>query len=46
MSLQFDVEEFIRPLFSAMYESSEDEEMKIDTESSTVIDESQEGHAT
>ena len=36
MSLQFDVEEFIRPLVCALYESS-DEDMEIDTVSTTVV---------
>ena len=39
MSLQFDVEEFVRPLVSAMYESS-DEDMEIDTASTTVVNQS------
>ena len=39
MSLQFDVEEFIRPLVSALYESS-DEDMEIDTVSTTVVNRS------
>ena len=39
MSLQFDVEEFIRPLVSALYESS-DEDMEIDTVSTTVVNQS------
>ena len=39
MSLQFDVEEFIRPLVSALYESS-DEGMEIDTASTTVVNQS------
>ena len=42
MSLQFDVEEFICLLVSAIFECS-DEDTEIDTESTTVIDESQEG---
>ena len=36
MSLQFDGEEFIRPLVSALYESS-DEDMEVDTASATVV---------
>ena len=39
MSLQFDVEEFVRPLVSALYESS-DEDMEIDTASTTVVNQS------
>ena len=39
MSLQFDVEDFIRPLVSALYESS-DEDMDIDTASTTVVNQS------
>ena len=39
MSLPFDVKEFIRPLVSE-YESS-DEDMEIDTESTTAINQSQ-----
>ena len=39
MSLQFNVEEFIRPLVSTMYESS-DEHLEIDTQSVTEIDQS------
>ena len=39
MTLQFDVEEFIRPLVSALYESS-DEDMDIDTASTTVVNQS------
>ena len=39
MSLQFDVEEFIRPLVSALYESS-DEDMEIDSVSTTVVNRS------
>ena len=40
MSLQFDVEEFIRPLVSALYESSE-ENMEIDSASVTAIEQDQ-----
>ena len=40
MSLQFDVEEFIRPLVSALYESSE-EDMEIDSASVTAIEQDQ-----
>ena len=36
MSLQFDVEEFIRLLVSALYESS-DEDMEVDTASTSVV---------
>ena len=36
MSLQFDVEEFIRFLVSALYESS-DEDMEVDTASTSVV---------
>ena len=39
MSLQFDVEAFVRPLVSALYESS-DEDMEIDTASTTVVNQS------
>ena len=39
MTLQFDVEEFIRPLVSALYESS-DEDMDVDTASTTVVNQS------
>ena len=39
MSLQLDVEEFVRPLVSALYESS-DEDMEIDTASTTVVNQS------
>ena len=42
MSLQFDVEEFIHSLVTAMYESS-GEGMEIDTESTTAIDQIQDG---
>ena len=37
MSLQFDVEEFIRPLVSALYESSE-KDMEVDSASVTEIE--------
>ena len=40
MSLQFDLEEFIRPLVSALYESSE-EDMEIDSASVTAIEQDQ-----
>ena len=40
MSLQFDVEEFIRPLVSALCESSE-EDMEVDSASVTVIEQEQ-----
>ena len=39
MTLQFDVEEFIRPLVSALYESS-DKDMDVDTASTTVVNQS------
>ena len=41
MSLQFDVEEFIRPLVSALYESSE-EDMEVNLTSVTVTEQEQE----
>ena len=40
MSLQFDFEDFIRPLVSALYESSE-EDMDIDSASVTAIEQDQ-----
>ena len=42
MSIQIDVEKLIRRLVSAMYESS-DEDMEIDTQSTTVIVQSHDG---
>ena len=40
MSLQFDIEEFIRPLVSALYEFSE-EDMEVDSASVTAIEQDQ-----
>ena len=40
MSLQYDVEEFIRPLINAIYESSE-EDMEVDSASVTAIEQDQ-----
>ena len=42
MSLQFDVKEFIRPLVSALFESSEEGmEMEVDSASVTAIEQEQ-----
>ena len=40
MSMQFDVEDFIRPLVSALYESSE-KDMEVDSASVTAIEQGQ-----
>ena len=42
MSLQFDVKEFIRPLVSALFESSEEDmEMEVDSASVTAMEQEQ-----